>query len=29
MARLFTGAEVINDWSPLDGVPAPEFIPLE
>ena len=29
MARLFTGAEVIDDWSPLDGVPAPEFIPLE
>ncbi|HEV8466071.1 MAG TPA: hypothetical protein VGQ63_13845 [Pseudolabrys sp.] len=27
MARLFTGREVIDDWSPLDGVPAPEFIP--
>jgi len=27
MARLFTGREVVDDWSPLDGVPAPEFIP--
>jgi hypothetical protein len=29
MARLFTGREVIEDWSPLDGVPAPEFIPAQ
>jgi hypothetical protein len=27
MARLFTGREVIEEWSPLDGVPAPEFVP--
>lgn len=29
MARLFTGAEVLDDWNPLDGVPAPEFVPPE
>jgi hypothetical protein len=29
MARLFSGREVIDDWCPLDGVPAPEFIPPE
>jgi hypothetical protein len=29
MARLFTGLEVIDDWSPLDGIPAPEFIPTQ
>ena len=28
MARLFTGLEVVDDWSPLDGVPAPEYVPL-
>lgn len=29
MARLFTGREVIEQWNPLDGVPAPEFVPDE
>jgi hypothetical protein len=29
MARLFHGNEVLENWSPLDGVAAPEFIPLE
>ncbi len=27
MARLFTGNEVLDGWSPLDGVPAPDFVP--
>jgi hypothetical protein len=27
MARLFTGREVVDNWNPLDGVPAPEYIP--
>jgi hypothetical protein len=27
MARLFTGVEVLDNWSPLDGVPPPEFVP--
>jgi hypothetical protein len=29
MARLFTGLETIDNWSPLDGVPAPEYVPLQ
>jgi len=30
MARLFSGKEtVIEEWNPLDGVPAPEYIPPE
>lgn len=29
MARLFTGQEVVDDWNPLDGVPAPEYVPAE
>ena len=29
MARLFTGCEVVDDWHPLDGVSAPEIIPLQ
>lgn len=29
MARLFTGGETIDDWNPLDGVPAPEYVPNE
>jgi hypothetical protein len=29
MARLFTGREVVDDWSPLDGVPAPDYVPLQ
>ena len=29
MARLFTGKEVIDEWNPLDGVPAPEYVPSE
>lgn len=29
MARLFTGQEIVDDWNPLDGVPAPEFVPDE
>lgn len=29
MARLFTGAEVIDDWNPLDGVPPPDFVPIQ
>jgi hypothetical protein len=27
MAKLFHGTEVIEEWSPLDDLPAPEFIP--
>jgi hypothetical protein len=29
MARLFTGNETIDNWNPLDGVPAPEYVPSE
>src|SRR4249920_3253407 len=29
MARLFNGLETIDNWSPLDGVPAPEYIPSQ
>jgi hypothetical protein len=29
MAKLFHGTEIIEDWSPLDGIPAPEFVPPE
>jgi hypothetical protein len=29
MARLFTGLEVHENWHPLDGVPAPEYVPLQ
>ena len=29
MARLFSGREVVDDWSPLDGVPAPDYVPLQ
>lgn len=29
MARLFTGLETIDNWSPLDGVPAPEYVPVQ
>ena len=28
MPKLFHGTEVLENWSPLDGVPAPEFVPL-
>jgi hypothetical protein len=27
VAKLFHGTETIEDWSPLDDLPAPEFIP--
>lgn len=27
MAKLYTGDEVIEAWNPLDGVPAPEYVP--
>jgi hypothetical protein len=27
MAKLYHGTEVVDNWSPLDGVPAPEFLP--
>jgi hypothetical protein len=27
MAKLFHGNEVLDNWSPLDGVQAPEFVP--
>jgi hypothetical protein len=29
MAKLFYGTETIDNWSPLDGVPAPEYVPAE
>jgi hypothetical protein len=29
VARLFTGLEVIQNWSPLDDAPAPDFTPAE
>ncbi|MDC7784801.1 hypothetical protein PQJ75_00850 [Rhodoplanes sp. TEM] len=27
MARLISGQEIVDGWHPLDGVPAPEFVP--
>jgi hypothetical protein len=29
LARLYTGAEVIENWNVLDDIPMPEYLPLE
>ena len=27
MARLYNGEAILDNWCPLDGVPAPELVP--
>jgi hypothetical protein len=29
MAKLYNGDEVLDNWHPLDGVPAPELVPTQ
>jgi hypothetical protein len=29
MAKLYNGDEVLDNWHPLDGVPAPELVPSQ